>query len=192
MSPQFEKHLAIGWQCPPSDTIRSETTVATFAIIPGKQIARFALHGVGGRCSFLFVSPPARQVSGEVATDLLKELYQHAGWECADILKLVRHSDDFYFDDVSQIRISRWSEGRVLIGDACFCPSLLAGQGAALAMGAAYILAGELKVSGGDYSVAFRRCRTQSAYSRQAAFGRAARTLVSRRQQVPAYSSAIR
>ena len=50
-----------------------------------------------------------------------------------------------------------WSQGRVaLIGDACFCPSLLAGQGSALAMTGAYVLAGELKKAGGDYHIAFR------------------------------------
>jgi hypothetical protein len=38
-----------------------------------------------------------------------------------------------------------WTRGRVtLIGDAAFCVSLLAGQGSALAMVAAYILAGDL------------------------------------------------
>ena len=38
-----------------------------------------------------------------------------------------------------------WSRDRVaLVGDAAFCPSLLAGQGSALAMIAAYVLAGEL------------------------------------------------
>jgi 2-polyprenyl-6-methoxyphenol hydroxylase-like FAD-dependent oxidoreductase len=38
-----------------------------------------------------------------------------------------------------------WSRGWIaLIGDAAFCPSLLAGQGAALAMISAYVLAGEL------------------------------------------------
>jgi 2-polyprenyl-6-methoxyphenol hydroxylase-like FAD-dependent oxidoreductase len=38
-----------------------------------------------------------------------------------------------------------WSKGRVgLVGDAAFCPSLLAGQGSALAMIAAYVFAGEL------------------------------------------------
>ena len=35
-----------------------------------------------------------------------------------------------------------WSRGRVvLIGDACGCPTLIAGQGAHLAMGDAYVLA---------------------------------------------------
>ena len=63
---------------------------------------------------------------------------------------------DFYFDAVSQIRMARWSQGRVaLVGDACFCPSLLAGQGAAFAMAGAYLLAGELKKAQGDRQVAF-------------------------------------
>ena len=44
-----------------------------------------------------------------------------------------------------------------LIGDAASCVSLLAGQGTALAMVAAYILAGELSRCGGDYAAAFRR-----------------------------------
>ena len=51
-----------------------------------------------------------------------------------------------------------WTRGRVtLIGDAAFCVSLLAGQGSALAMIAAYILAGELHRSRGDYASAFAR-----------------------------------
>jgi 2-polyprenyl-6-methoxyphenol hydroxylase-like FAD-dependent oxidoreductase len=57
---------------------------------------------------------------------------------------------------VSQIMMPSWTAGRVaLIGDACSCPSLLAGQGSSLAMAAAYILAGELNKAGGDYRVAF-------------------------------------
>jgi 2-polyprenyl-6-methoxyphenol hydroxylase-like FAD-dependent oxidoreductase len=44
-----------------------------------------------------------------------------------------------------------------LFGDAAFCVSLLAGQGSALAMVSAYILAGELHRCNGDYAEAFRR-----------------------------------
>ena len=44
-----------------------------------------------------------------------------------------------------------------MIGDAASCVSLLAGQGSALAMVAAYILAGELHRSKGDYAQAFAR-----------------------------------
>jgi 2-polyprenyl-6-methoxyphenol hydroxylase-like FAD-dependent oxidoreductase len=63
---------------------------------------------------------------------------------------------ELYFDRVSQIRMDHWSKGRLaLVGDAAFCPSLLAGQGSALAMAAAYSLASELKNSKGNYRVAF-------------------------------------
>ena len=51
-----------------------------------------------------------------------------------------------------------WSHGRVaLVGDAGFCVSLLAGQGSALAMTAAYVLAGELAISPNRPQGAFRR-----------------------------------
>lgn len=51
-----------------------------------------------------------------------------------------------------------WPRGRVaLFGDAAFCPSLFAGQRSALAMAAAYILAGELHKAGGDFRLAFRQ-----------------------------------
>ena len=69
-------------------------------------------------------------------------------------------TDEVYFDRVSQIRMDTWSQGRVgLVGDAAFCPSLLAGQGAALAMTAAYVLAGELGANG-------RRADTRSRVER--------------------------
>jgi len=59
---------------------------------------------------------------------------------------------------VSQIRMDHWTTGRTaLIGDAAACVSLLAGEGTGLAMGQAYVLAGELGACGGDYGVAFAR-----------------------------------
>ncbi len=65
-------------------------------------------------------------------------------------------ADELYFDRVSQIRMGSWSRGRIaLIGDAAFCVSLLAGQGSALAMTSAYVLAGELARAEGRYEEAF-------------------------------------
>ncbi len=45
----------------------------------------------------------------------------------------------------------------MLIGDAAACVSLLAGEGAGLAMTEAYVLAGELNRAGHDYRTAYRR-----------------------------------
>jgi len=51
-----------------------------------------------------------------------------------------------------------WTKGRVaLVGDAAFAVSLLGGQGTALAMAAACVLAGELHRAGGDHGEAFAR-----------------------------------
>ncbi|WP_439409686.1 hypothetical protein ACNJX9_17305 [Bradyrhizobium sp. DASA03076] len=47
-----------------------------------------------------------------------------------------------------------------LIGDAAFCVSLLAGQGSALAMISAYVLAGELADAGDRYTEAFAHYET--------------------------------
>ena len=83
--------------------------------------------------------------------DALRAEFGQAGWECPQILTAMDSTDEVCFDRVSQIRMDTWSQGRVgLIGDAAFCPSLLAGQGAALSMIAAYVLAGELGRTGGE------------------------------------------
>ena len=51
-----------------------------------------------------------------------------------------------------------WTRRRVtLVGDAASCVSLPPGQGSALAMAAAHLLAGELHRANGDYAQAFAR-----------------------------------
>lgn len=126
----------------------------------GKQIGRFSMRG--DRTMFLFVY--AEDAPGELppnhaeAKERLRARFAGGGWETANILDAVLATDDFYFDHVSQIRQSAWSRGRVaLVGDAAYCVSLLAGQGSALAMIGATILAGELHEAGGDHARAFAR-----------------------------------
>jgi len=128
----------------------------------GQQVARFAMRD--DRTMFLFTFADENPRSpGDVQSQkaLLRERFEAGGWECGQILAALDRADDFYFDRVSQIRMDPreglWTRGRVtLIGDAAACVSLLAGQGTALAMVAAYILAGELSRCGGDYAAAFR------------------------------------
>mgnify|MGYP001069733635 CR=1 FL=1 len=92
----------------------------------------------------------------EAQEELLRNLLTDFGWETKKILELMPNARTFYFDKASQIRMPSWSKGRVcLIGDAAACPSLLAGQGTALAMVEAYLLAYELKRNT-DHSVAFQ------------------------------------
>jgi len=97
----------------------------------------------------------ARDLQAQKA--VLRASYGNAAWECAEILARLDEASDLYFDRVSQIRMEAWSKGRVaLVGDAAFCVSLAAGQGSALAVTAAYVLAGELLKAEGRHEAAFR------------------------------------
>ena len=97
---------------------------------------------------------------------LLRRRLAGAGWETPAILDAMAPARTFYFDRVSQIRMPSWTRGRVaLVGDAAACPSLLAGQGSALAMVEAYVLAVELARADGDHAArspattpGWRRC----------------------------------
>ena len=126
---------------------------------PGRQVSRYALRDNRTAFFFVFASDTKLSIGPRdlhAQKSLLRERFGRDGWECPEILAALEPSSDLYFDPVSQIRMDRWSNGRVaLLGDACFCPSLLAGQGSALAMTGAYILAGELAQSQGDHKAAF-------------------------------------
>jgi 2-polyprenyl-6-methoxyphenol hydroxylase-like FAD-dependent oxidoreductase len=129
----------------------------------GQQVARFAMRGDRTMFFFTFADDEiggADNVPAQKA--LLRKRFGTAGWECPQILDTLDTTSDLYFDRVSQIRMDPrqglWTRGRVtLVGDAASCVSLLAGQGSALAMVAAYILAGELHRAKGDYGEAFAR-----------------------------------
>lgn len=66
-------------------------------------------------------------------------------WEVPRLVAAMADADDVFFDVVSQIRMPRWSTGRIgLVGDAAHAPSFLSGQGSSLALVGGYVLAGEL------------------------------------------------
>lgn len=82
------------------------------------------------------------------------------GWVRPQLLEYMRGAPDFYFDEMSQIKMDRWARGRVaLVGDAGYCCSPLSGQGTSVALLGAYILAGELKAAADgetvDYEAGF-------------------------------------
>jgi 2-polyprenyl-6-methoxyphenol hydroxylase-like FAD-dependent oxidoreductase len=126
---------------------------------PGQMLGRFTLHG--DRTLFLFLFATGDQALPDTLEGqkvVLRNRYRDGKWECPRILDALAGTQELYFDSVSQIRMPSWSRGRIaLLGDAAFCVSLLAGQGSALAMTAAYVLAGELAEADGLHEKAFRR-----------------------------------
>jgi len=115
---------------------------------PGRMLGRVALNK--DRTLFLFVfsrdnGARSNMFDPTAQKALLHEVFDDGDWETSRILAEMERSQDLYFDHVSQIKMPSWSQGRVaLVGDAAFCVSLMAGQGSALAMMGAYVLAGEL------------------------------------------------
>lgn len=124
----------------------------------GFQVVRLSLPS--DRTLFLFTTrhdAPVPAHDRDAQHAVLRHRLARAGWETPAILDLLPRAESIYFDSVSQVRMPSWSHGRVvLVGDAAAAPSLLAGQGSALAMVEAYTLAAELARSG-DHREAFDR-----------------------------------
>ncbi|MEM8535289.1 MAG: FAD-dependent monooxygenase [Chloroflexota bacterium] len=94
--------------------------------------------------------------------DKLREVFGKKGWLDSQLIDATKQSPYLYFDAVSQIKLPMWHQGRVaLVGDACQCLTLLAGQGASMAMAGAYVLASELAQANGDYWIAFPSYQAQ-------------------------------
>jgi 2-polyprenyl-6-methoxyphenol hydroxylase-like FAD-dependent oxidoreductase len=63
-----------------------------------------------------------------------------------DALAQCPPGNEVFYDQVAQIELPRWRRGRVVLaGDAAYAVSLLAGQGASLAIAGAFVLAEQLR-----------------------------------------------
>jgi 2-polyprenyl-6-methoxyphenol hydroxylase-like FAD-dependent oxidoreductase len=155
---RFEKNLGYGVAAFEAKGYRPrDEDIYMLYGIPGRMLGRFTMHD--DRVLFLFIfaaddSPLPESLIEQKA--LLRHRYADGKWETRLVLEELDRTEDLYLDRVSQIRMPNWTRGRTaLIGDAAFCVSLAAGQGSALAMISAYVLAGELAKAGGQYPEAF-------------------------------------
>jgi 2-polyprenyl-6-methoxyphenol hydroxylase-like FAD-dependent oxidoreductase len=79
--------------------------------------------------------------------DLLRKEFADAGWQAQRLLDAMDQGPDFYFQPIQQIKMSKWSNSRVIcLGDTAYAPSPLTGMGTSLAIIGAYVLAGELSM----------------------------------------------
>jgi 2-polyprenyl-6-methoxyphenol hydroxylase-like FAD-dependent oxidoreductase len=136
---------------------------------PGRMLAYntvdrgVAIYAVGGegraRAVFLFRSDRELDYDHrdlDQQRGLLRAAFGGLGWDVPRLLQALDDADDFYFDEISQIRMDSWSRGRItLVGDAGYCPGPAVGGGTSLAVLGAHVLAAELTASGGDSAQAF-------------------------------------
>jgi 2-polyprenyl-6-methoxyphenol hydroxylase-like FAD-dependent oxidoreductase len=77
--------------------------------------------------------------------EFLRNEFADAGWQTPRLLGSMEKAPDFYFHVMEQVKMTKWSRGRVVcVGDAAYAATPLTGMGTPLAMMGAYILAGEL------------------------------------------------
>jgi 2-polyprenyl-6-methoxyphenol hydroxylase-like FAD-dependent oxidoreductase len=116
---------------------------------PGRTVVvERPADGAAGRAFLTFVRPTPGTVRRHDTDHILASLHEAFAedrWRTNEVIDTLRHADDFYFDTVSQVRMDRWSSGRVaLVGDAAYAPAFLSGQGTSIAIAGAYVLASEL------------------------------------------------
>lgn len=89
------------------------------------------------------------------ALSVVRARYQNAGWEASRILDAFDTSDDVYIDQLTQVRMSTWHRGRVVMaGDAGWCVTPMGGGGASLALTSGYVLAAYLSTNPHDLETA--------------------------------------
>ncbi|WP_375772845.1 FAD-dependent monooxygenase [Archangium gephyra] len=142
----------------PPDRLHDHAAFTTLSVRK-RQVAVYPIRG--GRLATFFLhraESPIEDLSRESALRELRTVYGGLDWIVPELLERCTQVSSFYFDTVTQIEMPRWSNGRVvLLGDACQSVSLLAGQGASMAVAGAYILAEELGAAGSDVPAALDR-----------------------------------
>ncbi|MBO3743286.1 FAD-dependent monooxygenase [Actinoplanes flavus] len=125
------------------DVLGTGPTVAAFTA-PGLAATVYPTLTPGlSRALFLVRSQQELRGDGK---EILRGLAgDRLGPRVAAVLEHLGAAGDFYFDDISQIRMDSWSRGPVtLVGDAGYGPGPAVGGGTSLAAAAAYVLAAEL------------------------------------------------
>lgn len=118
----------------------------------------------------------------EAQEKIMKEHFRDVGWETQRILAGMSSAPDFYFQAIQQIKLSKWSNGRVVcVGDTAYAPTPLTGQGTSLALVGSYVLAGEISRSPPD-------AHPKEAFE---SYDRKFRPFVEKQQYIPFFVPAI-
>ncbi len=100
------------------------------------------------------------------------ELYGGLGWETPRVIEQMMRAENFYSDELVQVKLQKWSQDRVvLLGDAAWAPTPFTGEGNQLAIIGAWVLAQE-----------FSRNRNTLAFER---YEKRLRSYVENSQNIP-------
>lgn len=140
----------------------NDTTWSKFYHAPGGRFILVRPDNAGNTRSYLTIMNPALSGIGSKSITeqkhLMTDYFSDAGWEIDRILNGMQTADDFYIQEVLQIKTPTWSKSHVvMLGDTAYCASPISGAGTTLAILGAYILGKEIckHAQDGDYAQAF-------------------------------------
>lgn len=140
----FLGHTVAAWMLdrPPAQVPWDDFTTLT---APGRMVAVYPVHSQTAATFFIHRSADSVRDMAAGPRSTLHAVYGDLGWIVPDLLGNIPADHLVYFDRTEQMHCHVWHRGRVvLLGDACWCVSLLAGQGASLAMAGGVALAEEV------------------------------------------------
>ncbi|HTP01164.1 MAG TPA: FAD-dependent monooxygenase [Anaerolineales bacterium] len=153
---QFSRYLGFYVACSVIDNFFDTDRKFVGHFEPNLQTSIYSIGHNKLATFFAFRSDKLNAHTRAEQKELLAKKLDGLGWVIPRLLEGTIRADDFFFDSASQIHLDNWYQDRVaLVGDACQCLTLLAGQGASMGMAGAYLLADELYKADGDYKVAF-------------------------------------
>ncbi|MEC3977075.1 FAD-dependent monooxygenase [Amycolatopsis sp. H20-H5] len=89
----------------------------TFHMTPGRMSGLYsARDNTEARAILGFTSAPLDYDRHDLAQqrELIADVFAGHGWEASRLIEAMDSAPDFYFDSAAQIRLDRWSEGRVV------------------------------------------------------------------------------
>ncbi|MDR6906360.1 2-polyprenyl-6-methoxyphenol hydroxylase-like FAD-dependent oxidoreductase [Agromyces sp. 3263] len=118
-------------------------------ILPGRRMVMIRPDAAPGRSKAIVTWFGEHDLPDRRDVDAQKQLVRSAladgVWHLPALSAALDTTSEFYFDALVQVHTPELSRGRVvLLGDAGYCTSPLSGQGTALALIGAYLLASEL------------------------------------------------
>lgn len=151
---EFVRHAGLYVATLPLEREVADPRAVTMFNVPGRSLT---IHPSkrSPLAAFIFWGAESSRSSHELAAARarIRELYRDDGWLVPEVLGCL-DTNDLWFDAVSEVRIARWSRGRVvLLGDAASSVSLFGG-GSSLAIEGASALARALAAHPNDLAQA--------------------------------------
>lgn len=144
----FEEYFGVAYMAflVPTGEVAGVSRLDFNLLLPGRMasVSPYGPDEVGG--FYLFHSEPGGpKPSGEARRRMLISEFGDALPFVTEVVEAIPDPASLFHDDMTQIVMPRWSEGRVaLLGDAAYSLSLMSGQGASMAIIGSHVLAEEI------------------------------------------------